>query len=357
LKVLHKPRARRLLIALASLCLAVAVLEALLRVSNPELLQFSYRVKQPYRFHERWYVDFEPSTSTRLKLDLRDGSAFYDFRVTIGADGFRIADDGSDPQQPASASEIEFIHCIGDSFTMGWGVDYDSSYPALLSSLLGPRYRVLNLGLNGFGVVGATEKSLGLWTEFPAAHVVYLFYPNDLLDDANAQRIAGQGEFVHAGLRLATWLRQRSYAANLPFAARYDGFRRRAESATQRFRASQGELSLTSAAVVSLSTPAARVDSTQLETGPSFDALDRYAAVVAENGATLTVLVYSNPRDQLDLYRDAALRFYDYARCRGLDVYLVDVPGELRLPFEGHNSRLGNERLALRVHELLSERL
>jgi hypothetical protein len=43
------------------------------------------------------------------------------------------------------------IVCLGDSFTMGYGVGDRDTFPAQLEAL-SPRYEVLNMGLGGFGV-------------------------------------------------------------------------------------------------------------------------------------------------------------------------------------------------------------
>ncbi|MBM3256584.1 MAG: hypothetical protein FJZ04_03925 [Candidatus Moranbacteria bacterium] len=78
-----------------------------------------------------------------------------DFEVSVNDEGFRIS-----PEMKVSESVIEAIKnesgrkiiCIGESWTMGWGVNYADSYPEQLQKILdgqasGEKYKVFNLGV------------------------------------------------------------------------------------------------------------------------------------------------------------------------------------------------------------------
>jgi lysophospholipase L1-like esterase len=44
------------------------------------------------------------------------------------------------------------IAVVGDSFTFGLEVRYEDTWPYQLERALGPEFRVLNLGVDGYGV-------------------------------------------------------------------------------------------------------------------------------------------------------------------------------------------------------------
>jgi hypothetical protein len=119
---------------------------------------------------------------------------------------------------------------------MGWGVDYSSSYPAALDWILPSDWRAINLGVDGFGTIAATEKSISLWDRFPADVSVYLFTPNDFEDDAKAVALRKRPRAFHLALGVYDWLREKTFTANLPFALKwYFHFRSlRADRATAR---------------------------------------------------------------------------------------------------------------------------
>jgi hypothetical protein len=67
---------------------------------------------------------------------------------TTNAQGFRGAKEDYTVQVPAGRYRII---CLGDSFTMGYGVDDAYTYPAQLESLV-PKAQVVNMGLGGYGI-------------------------------------------------------------------------------------------------------------------------------------------------------------------------------------------------------------
>ncbi len=67
----------------------------------------------------------------------------YDVTYHIDQQGLRV-------QRPSPAATTQ-VHVFGDSFTFGQGVEDDETYAALLQQALGPAYRVLNYGVDGYG--------------------------------------------------------------------------------------------------------------------------------------------------------------------------------------------------------------
>jgi hypothetical protein len=170
-------------------------------------------MRRVHRYSRTARVELRPSQSARLRIDRSDGQPLFDFQLTTGPAGFRI-NEASVGEPPPGA---RLLHAIGDSYTMGWGVDAASSYPARLQRRLGPRTYVLNLGVDGFGAIGATGKSRALAERFPPACAVYLFSPNDLEDDVRAAAVARRPAALHLASGPSA-VRRSSYVAGLPFA-------------------------------------------------------------------------------------------------------------------------------------------
>jgi len=316
---------------------ALILLEIALRVFPPVPVLFAHEMRRVHRYSRTARVDLRPSQSARLRIDRSGGEPLFDFRLSTGPEAFRVSA-GRDAS--ASASE-RFLHAIGDSYTMGWGVDAAFSYPARLASRLEPDIRVLNLGVDGFGAIGATSKSRGLAERFPPEHAVYLFSPNDLDDDVRAAAVARRGGVAHAAHETLDALRRVSYLAGVPFALRY-------RLQFQAGPAAKG--------VGSTGTEAAELDPKALlvpepsalpepQEHPSFSAIAAYRDFLAARSARLTVLVLSKRPESLQ-----ALRF---CREQGIEAHLFDVPPGLRLPDEGHFNAAGNEAVAGLVAQLL----
>jgi len=314
---------------------ALVVLELALRVGAPLPLRFAHEMRRVHRYSRTARVELRPSQSARLRIDRSDGQALFDFQLTTGPEGFRINEASVGEPPPGS----RFLHAIGDSYTMGWGVDAASSYPARLQRRLGPRIYVLNLGVDGFGAIGATARSRGLAERFPPACAVYLFSPNDLDDDVRAAAVARRSGLSHSAQEALDGVRRASYLAGIPFALRY----------RLQFRAGPttpaGETEAVSPGSLLLPEPAALT--APPGDHPTFTALLQYRDFLARRGARLLVLVLSNQAESLQ-----ALRF---CREQGIEAHLFDVPPGLRLPDEGHFNAAGNEAVAGLVDELLRQ--
>jgi lysophospholipase L1-like esterase len=292
-------------------------------------------MRRVHRYSRTARVELRASQSARLRIDRSDGQPLFDFQLTTGPAGFRI-NEASVGEPPPGA---RLLHAIGDSYTMGWGVDAASSYPARLQRRLGPRTYVLNLGVDGFGAIGATGKSRALAERFPPACAVYLFSPNDLEDDVRAAAVARRGGLSHSAQEALDGVRRASYLAGIPFALRY----------RLQFRAGPAPNAVETAAVSprSLLLPEPTALGAPPGDHPSFATLGAYRDFLAARGARLIVLVLSNQPESLTAYR--------FCREQGIEAHLFDVPPALRLPDEGHFNAAGNEVVAALVELLLRE--
>jgi hypothetical protein len=72
----------------------------------------------------------------------------YTFHVTHGADSLRI----THPPRPAGTPKRPEIWVMGCSYTHGWSLNDEDSYPWQLQALL-PGYEVANFGVNGYGTL------------------------------------------------------------------------------------------------------------------------------------------------------------------------------------------------------------
>ena len=82
----------------------------------------------------------------KMTFTLWDG---YTFTVTHGPDTLRITRPADSPK---NVSALEEIWVFGCSFTHGWSVNDDETYPWLLDEMLS-NYRVVNFGVTGYGTL------------------------------------------------------------------------------------------------------------------------------------------------------------------------------------------------------------
>lgn len=338
------------------------VLELVLRIINPGILDFVYHVRQVHSYSSKWYVDLEPDKTAHLRLKSSDGENLFNFIVTTGEYGFRTYDREIDnnPTSPPLKSggttsiggwdnykiktKQKIVHAIGDSFTMGWGVDFTSSYPAILDWMLPCNYRVLNLGVDGYGAVAATEKSMLLWDRFPADHVVYLFCSNDFIDDEKAVKIRTRKKIYNVAFKTIDFFRKHTYIGNIPFGIRwYLYFRNEIKSGEY---ASDKIISVKEAADKSLIKKFVPPKSQVFDQGsPTLNQIKKYADFVKKHNAKLSVFVLTGPGD------DKSLVFYAYCLKNGIAAHLIEFPGKMKLIREGHLNYLGNYSLAKLVKD------
>ncbi|MCE9499657.1 MAG: hypothetical protein K8R21_04035 [Leptospira sp.] len=142
----------------------LAISEISLRVLRPEALEF-YRIQKNYhRLDPDYFVDLEPNVNVRVKHFLN----FYNITFSTNESGFRATDsiDNSFPQ----------IACIGDSVTMGFGVDDEDTFCRKLNGFRdssGKIFKSVNLGVDAYG---PTAISLKLEKYLPLLNTKILYY-------------------------------------------------------------------------------------------------------------------------------------------------------------------------------------
>jgi|GEM_PF-762736 len=105
-------------------------------------------------------------------------------RIAINEQGYRKKRARTRPLPDA-----EKVVFLGDSFAWGWGVSQGELFSDVLQDLLGPRYDVVNLGINTFGTVQEWIQTEEEVVPMRPARVGVLVYGNDFEDNLN-----GRGE-------------------------------------------------------------------------------------------------------------------------------------------------------------------
>lgn len=168
------PRPRRLSLGKKSLFLGVNALVGL------GLIEMTARALVPapleWLEHPTRILRWDESRGWALKPNSDDFTV--DKPVHINSDGFR--DREFELAKPAGTQRIV---CVGDSYTYGWGVALEDSFPKQLEKRLSGQRRteVLNLGLFGYNADQArlTLEKTGL--KYKPDLVIYSFYWDDLL--------------------------------------------------------------------------------------------------------------------------------------------------------------------------------
>ncbi|MFI5197364.1 MAG: hypothetical protein ACHQJD_01995 [Thermoanaerobaculia bacterium] len=313
---------------------ALILVEGALRLADPDIYRFVSEARQVHEYDPAWRVRLRPNASGRFLLQREGGESLYDFRISTDRNGFRVGERTAAPDPRA-----RFIHAIGDSFTMGWGVSYEESYPAVLETLLGDQSRVLNLGVDGFGTIGATGRSREIWRDFPASATVYLFSPNDFDDDENAAWNAARGPLFHAGMRALDAVRRHSYLANTPFVAKWWLYFRPAMSASP---APWTKAIPPPMEAIPVAPPRTHEEPANL----SMKTIENYRDFTRSKGSRLLVLAIEAPESH---------RFLSFCAARGIEAYLLRISEAHRIPGEGHLNAEGNRQLARLVASLLAK--
>ncbi|MGD9645634.1 MAG: hypothetical protein AB7U73_07975 [Pirellulales bacterium] len=110
------------------------------------------------------------------------------------------------------------IHCIGDSYTMGWGVKFEESYPYYLGQIAGSEFECLNLGDSGYGLTAAWEKSELLANEYPPEMLIYVFDTFDFDDDQETKTLMQRGNLRLGMARAKHFFCEHTLLANIPSA-------------------------------------------------------------------------------------------------------------------------------------------
>ncbi|MAT54411.1 MAG: hypothetical protein CMN32_07990 [Saprospirales bacterium] len=116
-------------------------------------------------YNEDFFYTLRPGQSTFSNLE-------YTNELNIHASGFRAE------EQDFRNGEIVFL---GDSFTMGWGVEAEQAFPKVVEKLSG--MQILNLGMPSFG----TARELMAWKKYrpeSSRLVVWQFCANDTSENS-----------------------------------------------------------------------------------------------------------------------------------------------------------------------------
>lgn len=91
------------------------------------------------------FSEWHPEDGIHLRRSIRVRRIHPEFtmRLTTNSHGYR------GPELPARVERS--VLCLGDSFTMGYGVDDDEAFPARLAGLLPPGWTLVNAGIGGVG--------------------------------------------------------------------------------------------------------------------------------------------------------------------------------------------------------------
>jgi len=306
--------------------------ETLLRLVNPEIFEFVHTARQLHRYTTWHKVDLRPSTQGELRLTRRDDSELFGFTVTVDEEGARTHAGARSP-----ARDHHVVHCIGDSYTMGWGVEDDEAYPARLAELLGPTHAVFNLGVDGYGLLAAVEKSRRAAGGRHPDTVIYLFCDNDLHDDRITREVQARTRMAHAPWFAIDGLRRLSYLANIPFALKWAAYFAPALESSPSGAAFEQLSGDELAAALAASSPA---------DGDTAQTLLELAARCEERGtAVWFVAVDSLP---------VTLQFVRLCQTEGIPYLLLPLDDADRIPGDGHLSATGNQRLARQIHRVIA---
>lgn len=338
-------RKHPVLSALLVVFLLAILIELCLRMVDPDILDFAYHFRQVYQYHDRWYTNFNPGASSTIRLKDSTGSYFFNFIVTVNEFGFRTYDRKLDYTLKGNKKE-KIIHAIGDSFTMGWGVNYEVSYPALLEFYLPCNYRVLNLGLNGFGTIAATEKSEEVSQYFMPDAVVYLATENDYDDDDKASVHSRKSHVIHALYDALNFLRQHTYIASTPFALYWWLYYKE----LIKVEPSDFPEKKTFHKFVSDNFKVLDLKTKQIKSKGKHSklALSKYSSFLKKKGILFIVISHGQGPVSRDIHA--------FCKENGIDSYLVSIPKSLRLNKEGHFNYLGNYKFAILVRNILREK-
>lgn len=140
-------RIRHLVLAyLALLCCAEASLYYMLRHSGKAGPDFHQLLTEYYSLYEINYprLQYDTALGYTLKRNAVYPHDNIEFSNVISANSAGLRDDSASLVKPE-------IICLGDSYTMGWGVAQDESWPQQLEKLSGRK--VLNAGISSYGTV------------------------------------------------------------------------------------------------------------------------------------------------------------------------------------------------------------
>lgn len=268
-------------------------------------------------------------------VTLADG---YSFRMTHGADGLRITRPLSSGDDTTSRSPLWIFGC---SYTHGWALNDEETYPWLLQERL-PDYEVVNFGVGGYGTLQSLIQFREALEKRPAPKLAVLAYGSfhDARNTLNRYRM--KGVTLPAGrtsVRLPCARLGQDGGLEI-FAVEADYYRP---------WPLQGYLAF----VHFLEESANRRELLRVRSHAISKAIvDEFKRLADRHGTRLVVAGIFRSPDTTDMLR--------YARSEGIDsvdISVRDTPEFQNLPHDAHPNALANRRFAERLAAFLSERL
>lgn len=295
--------------------------------------------RRTFGYEEWWRRVLRPEVSERYVMRRDDGTPIFDFLVETDALGLRRSRPQEPPAPDHEGQRRRVVACIGDSMTMGWGVDAEDSYPEQLQAMLGPRDLVLNVGQFGFGLMAAIEKFRRVDAVHRADVVLWIPVSNDLEEDPIFLAHARRSGFRHALGRATHFAQRHSHLFNVvPALIWSTRFRGRVQLAEAEDRGAFGaslsheEWLAAAAAALAADHPTARA------------LLDFSAACAAEGRDFRVVFTQSDP-ESLQLGR--------LCLDRGIPFLAAPVPWEGRIRNDWHFNPEGCRAVAGVVAEAI----
>ena len=195
------------------ICLAM-ILEALILVALnkpgliPSFLLEAFR--HYYQVNDRNIIQVTDcgKYDSTLFYTLKPGTCLFEnreFRVLNNINSMGLRDDEASLSFPS-------VIALGDSYTMGWGVQQDETFPQLLEQLTG--MRVLNAGVSSYGTARETKLLERIATD-SVKYIVVQYHANDFEENekllSSNFRLPVRNETAYDSLREAIHQRQRYF--------------------------------------------------------------------------------------------------------------------------------------------------
>ncbi len=164
------------------------------------------RIAIPVRNVGPSFTEFDPSDGRRMKRSFHCEriTPEFDMKLTTNSTGER----GPERDPTADAT----ILCLGDSFTLGYGVDDGEEFPRLVAAGLrkaipSVRFDVVNAGMGGAGNGRWLHELERDHFAAPLRLVVMQVCGNDFLDNAREAlfRVDDRGELISTGTQSRRW--------------------------------------------------------------------------------------------------------------------------------------------------------
>ena len=162
--------------------------------------------------HEHWRAEpgsphlYAPFPDIVREVRVSDAPDAWEWKFTTNEKGRRVVLGGEPDASADGAPSGPRVVALGDSYTFGWGVDDEHTYPAQLARLLRgtsglENVSVLNAGVPGFNTMQEASYLASRWDELRPDLVVLGFVMNDAEPPRIAPRDPGE-RFGEASLWL-----------------------------------------------------------------------------------------------------------------------------------------------------------